>query len=152
MITVTDSDLRGSKYIGEAVPRGAALSGFRFHFENEGHKIKEITALRNESNVHVNFQDNDGNDPYTFFLKYQDLEAAGAAIERREFSGKGSTSTVDLPAMPEDKVAVIQGFSFKKDHSDLEIHSVAINRSRIAFSTDIDINELRITWSFNYVV
>ncbi len=152
MITVTDHDIRGSRHIGETVPESAALAGFRFHFENEGHKIKEITALRNDSNVHVNFQDNDGNDPYTFVLKYHDLEAAGAVVEKREFSGKGSTDIADLPAIPDQYVAAIQVFSFKKEQTDVEIHKVGVKRNQIIFSTDKDQIDFRRTWSFDYVV
>jgi len=130
VVTSGTSTVTGSRTVSPAISNNAGMTAFRFGFTNGDHHIKGITALKSNSGVSVNFQDNDGNDPYRYTLQYNSLGAnvRTASFRNNEYCA-GGTCTVKLPLPCDDKhTFVLTGFSFKYERDDRHIKKISVRR------------------------
>ena len=128
MSTFEGTSTRGEKLHSPGASEFSALAGFRLRFTNGGHKIKRIGVLRDEGLLRINFEDNDGNDPIGYFLRYHELRP-DQVIRRETLSGHAAEET-RLPLRPprENAIAVLQGFQLSfLDGEDHEITEIEVD-------------------------
>lgn len=114
----------GSLNVGAATP---LLNKFSFQFLNGDHHIKEVKALRGNNTVDINFQDNNGDDPYEFSAEYE-LRNNLPIYSVKGWGSKGTTTRTLASKPSSDHVFAIVGFRFKFS-SDHHIRKIGAHES-----------------------
>lgn len=156
LVTSGTSTVTGSRVVSPGISDNAGMTSFRFGFTNSDHHIKGIRALKSTSGVDVNFQDNDGNDPYKFTLRYNSL---GSNVQTATFKNNeycpGGTCTAKLPLSCDDEhIFVLTGFSFQYEKDDHQIKKIAVRRiaDELEVTFGDDAQRIPYSWSAQYAI
>ena len=116
------------------------LSGFDFRFDNGDHAIKAISVLQDDEIVSAQFNDNDGNDPYTVWTSFSPLGSARTFDTGTRAALLNSDIAIERPRAGE--VFVLTGFQLTRRRSDTRVKRIAIRPSpergvvRVEFMND----------------
>jgi len=130
-----ENNTGGPRPINQTIGQFSVLQSFDFNFSNGGHKFKAIELRRSNRLTRINFQDNDGNDPYHASANYYSTWRF-SPIFGETITGTCRTSCTRQLRPMAGHIPVLQGFMLAfTDGNDHQITEMAISLRPIGIAS-----------------